>query len=396
MLFPKLFARAPRRTRALLLSRAAVAPGVLCLLGCTLSAPMPTPAQAPAEKPAAATLIEAEAAALPVAVAALDARVAYQGRFDRRDAAGPRCAWPASAVAIRFRGADLNVRLKGSDANRWQVEVDGIATAKLKSRGGEHRFRLASGLGAGEHTVRLVKGTETFFGVEQVLGFELSEGAVVLPLEAPRHRIEVIGDSISAGYGNEAASQEEKFSPDTENAYFTYGAIAARELGAGYTCLAWSGRKMWPNNTVPELYDLALAQDPASTWDFSAPAPDVVLINLATNDFNGKNPDEAGWTGAYKAFIARLRGHYPKAALYCAIGTMMGDWGEGKPLSTLRGYLSRMVAGIKAGGDDNVRIIDFGTQDGANGFGADWHPNVKTHRIMAAQLVKTLHDDLGW
>ncbi len=72
----------------------------------------------------------------------------------------------------------------------------------------------------------------------------------------------MIGDSISCGYGNEGKSQNEHFSPDTENARDAYGAIAARRLGADYACVAWSGRKMWPDNTVPEIYDRALPQDP--------------------------------------------------------------------------------------------------------------------------------------
>lgn len=30
------------------------------------------------------------------------------------------------------------------------------------------------------------------------------------------------------------------------------------------------------------------------------------------------------------------------------------------------------------------------------GFGADWHPNIKNHQVMAAQLVITLREDLKW
>ena len=111
---------------------------------------------------------------------------------------------------------------------------------------GAHLYRVVSGLTAGEHTVRLVKATEPMIGVTQIQGFQLSAGGQLLPQPAPRRRLEVIGDSISCGYGNEGANQNEHFTPKTENAYFTYGADAARSLGADYVCLAWSGRKMWP------------------------------------------------------------------------------------------------------------------------------------------------------
>jgi photosystem II stability/assembly factor-like uncharacterized protein len=334
--------------------------------------------------------------ALPVAIAATDKNIRYVGRFDTRDENGPRAAWPASTVALKFRGTTLNVRIGDGNANRWQVEVDGKPTTILQMRNGAHLYRVASDLPDGEHTIRLVKATEALFGTSQIQGFQLNQGARILPLTAPSRRIEVVGDSISAGYGNEAANKEEKFSPQTENAYFTYGAMTARELGADYTCLAWSGKKLWPNNTLPELYDRSLPTDEGSSWDYSQSVPDVVLINLATNDFAGGIPNETGWTNAYKTFIARVRKNYPQAAIYCAIGPMMGDWGKDKPLTTLRAYLAKTVADVHAMGDTNVRIIDFGTQDAANGFGADWHPNIKTHRFMAAQWVQTLRKDMKW
>jgi lysophospholipase L1-like esterase len=337
-----------------------------------------------------------DAAALPVAVAANDPLLRYTGRFDWNSRTAPRAAWSASTVALKFRGTALNVRLKDSPSNRWQVEVDGVPTTTLQMTEGEHTYSVAADLPMGEHTVRLVKATEALFGTSQILGFEMNRGGKLLPLPAPARRIEVIGDSISTGYGNEAASKEEKFSHTTQNAYFTYGAIAARVLGADYTCIAWSGKKMWPDNTIPELYDHALPNEANSHWDFAKPHPDTVLINLATNDFAAGNPDEAGWTGAYKTFISRVRRNYPQAHIYCAIGPMMGDWGKDKALTTLRSYLSKTVSDVRATGDVKVHLIDFGTQDAKNGLGADWHPNIKTNQLMAEQLVQTLRRDLNW
>ena len=337
-----------------------------------------------------------DAAPLPVAIAWNDPSLQLQGRFDGRDAAGPRFAWPASTIALRFRGTALNVRMRDGSANRWQVEVDGKPTSVLQMREGEHLYRVAQGLPDGEHTVRLVKATEAIFGTSQLLGFELSQGARMLPVAAPTRRLEVIGDSISAGYGNEAASKEEHFSAQTQNAYFTYGAMAARALGAGYTCVAWSGKKMWPDNTLPEFYDRALPQDAASTWGFEA-KPQAVVINLATNDFAAGIPQEAGWKAGYAAFIARVRAKYPQAQIYCAIGPMMGDWGPGdKPLSTLRAWMASIVRAENERGDSHVKVLDFGSQDAANGFGADWHPSIKTHQLMAQQLIQTLRADLKW
>ena len=342
------------------------------------------------------TAQNATAQDLPIAITAADARLRYVGRFDFSDAGGPKCAWPASTIEIRFDGTALNARLAGGDNVRWQIEVDGAPTRKISVGAGENVYQLARGLPAGEHLIRLVQASEPLFGTTQVRGFELNAGGQLLPQTAPSRRLEVIGDSISAGYGNEAANQNEHFSADTENAYFTYGAIAARELNADYTCVAWSGKKMAPDNTLPELYDYVLPVEKSGDWDFKA-APNAIVINLATNDFAGGVPEANGWKTAYAAFIARVRHRYPAAHIYCAIGPMMSDeWSKDKPLTTLRAYLSDVVNQANKDGDSQVAIIDFGVQDGANGFGADWHPSVKTHQAMATQLVARLRGDLGW
>lgn len=339
---------------------------------------------------------EGEPASLPVAIAPTDASIRYVGRFDQRDAAGPRCSWPACSVSIRFQGSAVNAKIRDEGHNFWQTIVDGRPAAVLELGAGEQLYALAAGLPEGEHRVDLVKATEGLVGISQFTGFQLSEGGKLLPVPAPSRRIEVIGDSISCGYGNMAGSQFESFSPKTENAYYTYGAIAARQLGADYLCVAFSGKKMWPDNTIPEMYNRTLTFDEGSEWRFASYVPDVIVINLATNDFGSGNPEMTGWTGAYAAFIRRVRQNAPKARIYCAIGTMMADWEPRKPLTTLRGYLAKVVADCAAAGDSAVQIIDFGVQNPVHGIGANWHPSKKTQELMGEQLAATLQKDLGW
>ncbi|MGC4042986.1 MAG: SGNH/GDSL hydrolase family protein [Armatimonas sp.] len=340
-------------------------------------------------------------APLPVAVSATDSRIRYIGRFDRRDKNGPRCAWSASAVQLKFVGTALNVGLNESGGDELQIVIDGKPTDVLKPQKGPGWYTVAENLPKGEHTALLMKRTEAGVGTTQFLGFQLEAGARLLSLpKRPRHRIEVIGDSITCGYGNEGADRNQHFKPATENAYLTYGAIAARNLDAEYVGIAWSGRTMYPSFTIPEIYDLALPSDPASAWDFRLWAPEVVVINLGTNDFGGKaNPEQKPWSDAYKAFLARLHKVYPKSTtIYLATGPMMSDgWPPNrKALSTLKGYLNQIAADQKQAGDTRIRTIDFAMQEEKNGIGSDWHPSVRTHEIMAAHLTETLRRDLNW
>lgn len=336
---------------------------------------------------------------LPVALSPTDPKILYTGRVDTRDANGPRFEWSASLVTLRFRGTDLQAKINESGNDYFEVVVDNGAPQVIHPDKGDSVIDLAHGLPNGTHEVRMLKRTEAFVGRVQFTGFALNQGGELLKPRRPAHKIEVIGDSISCGYGNEGANEKEHFRPDTENAYLSYGAIAARAMDAEYVCVAWSGKKLWPDNTIPELYDRALPNDPASTWNFAQWKPDVVLINLATNDFGPGIPDADKWTAAYKTFVKRVRTNYPKATIYLASGSMMSDAWPPKvhALSTLKDYLTRIQSELKAEGETNVRLIHFDPQNGAvDGLGSDYHPSVKTDAKMAAKFEAALQSDLGW
>lgn len=336
-----------------------------------------------------------EAEALPVTLSADDPRLLRSGRWHQARPGALVAEWPACAYTLRFSGGALNGVFDTDGENvSLALYIDDAEALTLPLKPGRRRYALARGLAPGEHTARIVKRTEAFTGSWRVEGFELEAGGEALEAPRPTRRIEVIGDSISAGYGNEAAGRDEKFSPATENADLAYGAVAARELGADYTCVAWSGQWMAlapnPEKEIPAMYGRALPRRRDSVWDFAAAAaPDAVVVNLGTNDFGGKVDDEDGWVGGYLAFARRLRAQYPQARLYLATGPMLA----GKRLATCKRWLDRVAAEMN---DANLARIDFPTQDGKAGYGADWHPSVAQARKMADQLVAALKKDLGW
>lgn len=326
-------------------------------------------------------------------IAPTDSLIRYVGRFDDN----ARAAWSASTVEFTVSGGPVGVKLKDNGKNLWQVVIDGQPAAVLTLEAGEKTYPVAADLPSGSHRIELVKRTEAAVGTTQFIGLQIGDDAKLLPTPARARRIEVIGDSISCGFGNEAPSQKDPFTPGTENAWLAYGAIAARAVNADYVCIAWSGKKLWPDNTIVELYDRVLPYSEKPLWDFIRQVPDVVVVNLGTNDFGKANPDEAGWIAAYVGFIQRIRAQYPKAPIYCAVGTMMADWNtERKPRTTILAYLDKVIAQANAAGGPPVRLIDFGIQKQENGIGASWHPSAKTHERMGAQLAAALKQDLGW
>ncbi len=333
------------------------------------------------------------------AISPADSRVFYVGRWDRSEQASAACQWPACEVRLRIAGS-VSATFDENGKDEWQVVVDEKPTQVLKLEQGVHEYSIDTPVGERStrpvvHSIRLVKRTEAFVGTTHFRGFTV-DGEVLKGYIPYSHRhIEVVGDSITCGYGNEGTNEKEHFKPETENAYMSYASIAAREVKADVSIIAWSGKKMWPDNTMPDLYDRVMPTQEQPLYEFKRPAPSVVIINLATNDFGPGIPDEMKWTGAYEDFIRRIWSHYPKALVYCATGSMMSDAWPPKvnAVSTLKGYLQRMIARID---DPRLSFIAFDTQKSEDGLGSDYHPNVKTDGFMADKLATKLKIDCNW
>jgi hypothetical protein len=324
-----------------------------------------------------------------------DPAVRLVGRFDESSAAGPQFEWSGSEMIARFSGTSVSVHLNGSP-NYFEAVVDGQAS-KVNFTGGDQTISLATGLAPGNHEVELYRITEAFFWTTQFLGYEFGSGSLLAPYPAPDRRLEVIGDSISAGYGNEGTSEACGFSASTENHYLTYESIAARSVGADLITLAWSGIGMYRNgdgttaDTMPSRYLLTMPASSTTAWNFASYVPQAVVINLGTNDFAAGDPGQA-FVNAYVQFVTDLRGRYPGAIVYLATSPMLSEPQHGQQ----RTYLQAVISARATAGDTNLRLLEFATQVAADGLGCDWHPNLVTHQKMAVAMTDALHTDLGW
>lgn len=316
--------------------------------------------------------------------------VHYVGRYDASDPAHVRLGWSGVGFVVRFTGTGATVHL--DDAGGYlTVVVDGQVQPTLATSG-EQDYVLASGLADGEHVIEVYRRTEGSFGATTIADVTL-EGEL-LPPPAVDRRIEIVGDSITCGYGNEGISPC-SFSADTENHYMTYGAIAAREVGAELHTIAWSGKGVIfnygedTNQPMPELYDRVIAgEDPP--WDYGQWQPDVVAINLGTNDFSTDgDPSQQQFVDAYVTFVTHIREVNPDAYILLLSPSLFGD-----EATMVDGYLQdvvdqRMGAGDTAIGWANINVEWIGS-------GCDGHPTVETHMGMAARLVEELGSHVGW
>lgn len=324
--------------------------------------------------------------------------VRFVGRVDTSDPSSARFAWSGSGFVARFEGSSLAVRMGGGQ--EYTVLVDGVVTPKFVPSGGFDV--VAQGLASRVHEVQLYRRTEAHLGESSLLGVEVTDGKLMQPPPGPPRRLEVVGDSISCGYGNEGADQTCGFTPHTENHYLSYGALAARALGAELVTVAWSGKGVVCNygdevdsctNPLPTYYDRTLPERPQSRWDFASWQPHAVVVNLGTNDFStDRDPTPAEFESAYVALLARIRAANAGAVILCTIGPML----FGEDLATARTAIARAVQARVAAGDAAVKVFELAPTDAANGYGCDWHPSLRTHQVMADTLTALLRAELGW
>ncbi len=331
-----------------------------------------------------------------------DLGVHFVGRYDGCDSRGVRFAWSGCGFTGKFRGTGVSVLLfeTSTTGNQYTVLVDGAVQRTLRTVTGEKLYPLASGLPNGEHTFEVYRRTEASSGNTIVIDFDLEtpdSGVADLlpPPNPPPRRIEVIGDSISCGYGNEGTNPC-SFSADTENHYLSYGAVLARSLNAELSTVAWSGKGIYNNydgnrvEPMPTLYDRTVPTDMNDPWDFSW-QPEIIIINLGTNDYSTNNdPTDTQFVTAYQSFLEHIRSVNQSAFILCTIGPML----TGSDLVTARTNITAAVAARVNAGDSRVKYHEITTPD--PNPGCDYHPSVATDAAMAAELATEIQSDLGW
>ena len=337
-----------------------------------------------------------------------DPNIFYMGRVDCKPE-GPAFAFPAVSVRVRFQGSALDLRLMDSgtggaqSTNYYDVSIDGGTPTRLDATAGDQVYPLARDLTDGEHTAEIVKRSESNgnSGKGQVLGFRVREGTTLLPVTPKSLRVEFVGDSITCGYGNEVSTTMPEMFPFTtinSNANAAYGAVAARQLDAEYVAVAISGRGVYRNyadfagELAPVFYNDTLPDDAESSpWDFSRYVPDVVVVNLGTNDFSPPGPDHAAYTTAYSDLLTQIRGHYPDALLLAVVGPMLSDsFPAGvQAWTTVQSDVVGVVNDLTAQGDTNVHYLALTPQSPP--YGEDYHPTLATHQQMAQAVVAEIN-----
>lgn len=336
-------------------------------------------------------------------------KISWYGRLVR-DADGMR--WfhhTASGFAFRFCGTRAKALIKAdnyaSDRDRPYLAVltdgqhsDRAIRIPLTER--EQWIVLAQGLEHGVHEIRVLKCSEQTANADASSRFALEEIVTDGEMEEPPahgdRRMEFYGDSITCGYGVEARQDDTEFTTSTENGLRAYAFLAAESLHAECNCISASGWPLWNSGwNDARMYTKWDKADFAGDvpWDFTQFIPDVVVINLGTNDngYLAEHPDKLDdYLQAYASMVRKLAAYYPKASIVAAWGMMApadtpangSEW-----LSVLEKLRAEgiCVYPLRLSG-----VVDF-APDSRLG-----HPGVRAHRRAARELAAFVSALTGW
>ena len=199
-----------------------------------------------------------------------------------------------------------------------------------------NEYLVAADLTIGHGSVRHIQVTSTLEpsfeggGYFTYIGFK-TDGMAVAPTPRAR-RIELVGDSISAGYGSRGSAATAGCQVDdiTSGNAYTYNYQLAEAFDADITPIAWSGKGMYENCCdsgikMPALYLQTLGFSP-DAFPFDQPPPDAMIINLGTNDFGHDSGAawEVAFTQTYVDFVQNATARYktPKLPIFVAQGPM--------------------------------------------------------------------------
>ena len=317
--------------------------------------------------------------------------------------------WTNSGLSFRFKGTGATAKLGADNLGEraygyLNVYVDGEFTPSqtICMDKTNKTVTLAEGLADGEHTIELRKRNEAAYGGSASLivkNLTVTGGEFLDPPAAPTRRIEVIGDSITSGFGNIATDADTEYSSATVEGTMTYAVLAAKELGANASIVSRSGIGFCQGadsmDSFYTYYDKTAALPGTvvnnAEWDFAANPSDVVVINLGTNDngakIGGKAITDEQMTAEAVAFLKLVREKNPNAIIIWTYGMMGG---------TRRAALEAAVQTRADAGDAKVFYLPLENYNAATEGVRLGHPTVQADINRSVVLAQFIAEKTGW
>lgn len=265
------------------------------------------------------------------------------------------CGHSGSGIEFQMTGTSVTVVLVGDDTTQGNV-TEGKARVGIYVNGSrihdtmleqpEQRFCVFQSSEPQTVTVRILKLSECAMSVMGIRDIEAETIDGIHPTAKKKHTIEFVGDSITCGFGVDLEDPDTPFQTNTEDVTHAYAYKVAEKLNADYSMVCFSGYGVLSGYTdadirqddqlVPTYYEkvgfsygrpFGTMQLQDVSWNFANNQPELVVINLGTNDDSYCKDDtlkQQQFTEKYIDFLKMIRRNNPKTTILCIVGLMGG------------------------------------------------------------------------
>lgn len=279
-----------------------------------------------------------------------------------------------TAIEFYFYGTALtmNALVTKTSSTAVRVFIDNDAEGKFITLKNTtlSEVVLAENLNKSAHYVRIVKASPQDLGVFAVKEFKAESFAK--PNTKSDLYIEFVGDSITVGYSVLDDGQGSQSVSNTD-ATKTFAYLTAKNLNADYSMVCMQGI------TVNTKYNLSYSMTDLYNW-YSANkrdaftdknSPDVVVINLGTNDSGYLNTHQNhNLANDYVALLDQIRAKHKNAYIIITYGMM----------STNNNVMTAINDAISTVNDEKITFVKPADPSGSG------HPtkqvNIKTAEIL--------------
>ena len=269
------------------------------------------------------------------------------------------------------------------------------------------------------HNVKILKRTES--SVSHAMLVEVYCDELLEIDEEDKLKIEFYGDSITCGYGSIGNDPLLGFTTKTESFLDSYAYLTSKKLNAYYSAVCVSGfpiyKSRWnlgfPIESVADMISISdysedMTFETAIRWDNKKYIPDIVVVNLGTNDCSyfteGQDwvDDLVKIHGSFDEvltkdeFISKLLPMKDKIHLFLdSLFKMYGDikivWALN--MIFVNSHIDKIVNdAIKEYNNPNVYNFKFHSLEKSKDFGTNWHPGKTMHKDAADELSQFILD----
>lgn len=329
------------------------------------------------------------------------------------------CGLSGSGIEFRMIGTSVKITFSGDDTTQGN-ETEGKARVGIYVNGErvidtileqpEQTFSVFESSESQEITVGVIKLSECAMSVMGIKDIEAETADGIHPTAKKEHAIEFVGDSITCGFGVDLEDPDTPFQTSTEDVTRAYAYKTAQKLNADYSMVSYSGYGVLSGYTdtdirqeeqlVPNYYEktgfsygkpFGTFQMQDTAWDFSKYMPDLVVINLGTNDDSYCKDDEVRrqqFTEKYVEFLKVIRKNNPQATILCIVG-LMGE-------RIYPGVENAVSIYTTETAETNVYAMKLTEQIPEDGLVSCSHPTETSHEKAAARVADRIETIMNW